>query len=64
MKVPAVKKFLTIPGVILLAISLSGCFFPGYGHRDHGGAGYGGGYNNRPPPPPPGYGGSGYHQGY
>ncbi len=66
------KKYFVVPAaMLLLAIALSGCFFPGDGYRDgggYGGGGYGGGGYGHPPGPPPGPGpgpGPGFnHPGY
>jgi hypothetical protein len=53
------KNILAPLALLSLALTLSGCFFPG---RYHDRGGYAGGYD-RPPPPGPGYGG-GFGGGY
>jgi hypothetical protein len=52
------KNLFAPAALLFLALSLSGCFFPG---RYHEGGGYGGGYD-RPPPPGPGGFGGGYNR--
>jgi hypothetical protein len=48
------KKLVSPIAFVLLALSLSGCFW--YPHRYHGGYGGGGGYDHHGPGGPGGYG--------
>jgi hypothetical protein len=64
MKHPAIAPL----ALVIVALSLSGCFFPGGYYHDRGH--YGGGYDRPEGPPPGAYGGGGgyphpgggYHQ--